>query len=107
VVREFRVVEGREQDFEEVFRKEGIWEEFLRRSPGYLKSELYRDSDERSRYEIFDYWRSHEGFEGCRQERQQEIERFRLLFLDGLIERETFLGSFYEDGPDESGLVLR
>jgi len=72
-----------------------------------LKSELYRDSDERSRYEVFDYWRSHEDFEDCRQERQQEIERFRLLFLDGLIEREAFLGGFYEDGPDESGLVLR
>lgn len=107
MVREFRVVERREQDFEEVFRRESIWEELLRRSLGFLKSELYRDSDERSRYEVFDYWRSHEDFEDCRQERQQEIERFRSLFLDGLIERETFLGGFYEDGPDESGLVLR
>ena len=108
MVRRFEVVEGREQDFEEVFRREGVWEELLRSSPGYLNSELYQDAGERGRYEVFDYWRSHEDFEDCRRERQQEIERFNLLFLDeGLVHRQTFLGSFYEEGPDESGLVLR
>jgi heme-degrading monooxygenase HmoA len=107
VVRGFVVVEGREQDFEEVFRPDGMWQEFLQRSPGYLKSELYRDSGEIGRYEVFDYWRSHEDFECCRRERQQEIERFNLLFLESLVQRQAFLGGFYEDGPDESGLVLR
>ncbi len=107
VVREFAVVEGREEDFAEVFRPGGIWQELLRSSQGYLKSELYRDSGERGRYEVFDYWQAHEDFESCRQERQQEIERFNLLFLDELVVQETFLGGFYEDGPDESGLVLR
>jgi hypothetical protein len=99
-------MERREQEFEDIFRKGGIWEEFLRRSPGYRKSELYRDAD--GRYEVFDYWQSHEDFENCRRERQQEIERFNLLFLDDrLVRQQTFLGSFYEEGPDESGLVLR
>ena len=106
MVRGFAVMERREQEFEDIFRKGGIWEEFLRRSPGYRKSELYRDAD--GRYEVFDYWQSHEDFENCRRERQQEIERFNLLFLDDrLVRQQTFLGSFYEEGPDESGLVLR
>jgi hypothetical protein len=99
-------VERREQEFEDIFRREGIWEQFLRRSPGYMKSELYRDAN--GRYEAFDYWRSHVDFENCRRERQQEIERFNLLYLDDrLVRLQTFLGSFYEEGPDESGLVLR
>ena len=108
MVRGFEVVEGREQDFEELFRREGIWEELLRRSPGYLNSELCRKSGEQGRYEVFDYWRSHEDFEACRRERQLEIERFKLLLLDErMIVQDTLLGSFYEEGPDESGLVLR
>jgi hypothetical protein len=101
------VAAGREEDFEEVFKPGGIWQEFLQRSPGYLTSELVQFANERGRYEVFDYWQLHEEFENCRQERQPEIERFKLLFLDGLVQRETLLGSFYEDGPDESGLVSR
>jgi heme-degrading monooxygenase HmoA len=107
VVREFVVVEGRAEDFEGVFRPGGIWQELLGRSQGYLASELLELSGGSRQYEVFDYWRSHEDFESCRRERQQEIERFNLLFLESLVQRETFLGSFYEDGPDESGLVLR
>ena len=93
------MADGREEDFEGVFKPGGIWQEFLQRSLGYLTSELVRFADELGQ--------SHEEFEICRQERQPEIERFKLLFLDGLVQREALLGSFYEDGPDESGLVLR
>jgi hypothetical protein len=100
-------VAGREEDFEGVFKQGGIWQEFLRRSSGYLASELLELSSGPRQYEVFDYWQSHEGFEDCRRERQQEIERFNLLFLESIVLRETFLGSFYEDGPDESGPVLR
>jgi hypothetical protein len=100
------VAAGREEDFEGVFKPGGIWQEFLQRSPGYLTSELVQFANEGGRYEVFDYWQLHEEFENCRQERQPEIERFKLLFLDGPVQRETLLGSFYEDGPDESGLVL-
>ena len=101
------MVRGREEDFAEVFRPGGIWQELLRSSQGFLASELLKLSSGPGQYEVFDYWQSHEDFESCRQERQQEIERFNLLFLDELVVRETFLGGFYEDGPDESGLVLR
>ena len=100
------MADGREEDFEGVFRPGGVWQEFLHRSPGYLTSELVKFANERGRYEVFDYWQLHEEFESCRRERQPEIERFKLLFLDSLVQRETLLGSFYEDGPDESGLVL-
>jgi hypothetical protein len=60
-------------------------------------------------YKVFDFWRSHEEFEGFRRERQQEIERFSLLLAaEEIVKRETVLGSFYQDdsGWDEgTGLV--
>ncbi|HEY7402767.1 MAG TPA: hypothetical protein VIB39_04550 [Candidatus Angelobacter sp.] len=101
--------DGREQDFEKVFGRDGIWSDFLRRSAGFVASFLREElSAGRRRYKVFDCWKSHEDFERCRQERQQEIEGFKLLIgHEGLVARETFLGSFYMSGPDEGGLVLR
>jgi len=108
VVRWFEVVEERREQFEEIFQCGGLWEEFLRLSPGYLKSELYPVSGNRARYQVFDYWGSHEHFEDCRRLRQQAIENFGLLYLNkDLVLTHAVLGSFYEEGPDESGLVLR
>ena len=109
MVRGFVVDEGRERDFEEVFSRGGIWQELLGGSPGYLKSSLRMElSRGQRRYKVFDYWRSHQDFERCRSERQEEIERFSLLLAsEGMVRRETVLGSFYEEGPEEGGLVLR
>jgi heme-degrading monooxygenase HmoA len=109
VVRGFVVEEGRERDFEEVFSRGGIWQELLGRSPGYLKSSVRLELfGGQRRYKVFDYWRSHQDFEQCRSEQQEEIERLSLLLVsEGTVRRATVLGSFYEEGPDESGLVLR
>jgi heme-degrading monooxygenase HmoA len=103
------VEQGRETDFEAAFGRNGIWQELLGRSEGYIKSSLVMElSRGQRRYKVFDHWRSHQDFERCRSERQREIESFsRLLASEGMVLRETVLGSFYEDGPDESGLVLR
>ena len=108
IVREFIVGEGREEDFKRVFGTEGIWPEFLRRSEGYVKTDWKVESEAERRYRLLDRWASHESFEGFREKYQVEYEKFsRLIAGEGLVERETVLGSFYEDGPDESGLVLR
>jgi heme-degrading monooxygenase HmoA len=111
VVREFAVVDERERDFEKVFGRDGIWSELLRQSPGYIGSALRIELGFESGrcYKVFDFWRSHEEFEGFRRERQQEIERFSLLLAaEEIVKRETVLGSFYQDdsGWDEgTGLV--
>ena len=109
-MREFEVVAGREADFERVFGRDGIWSEFLKLSPRYLGSSIRLEVDRRGRrYKVLDEWRSHEDFEAFRQEQQAGVERFKaFLAAEGLVERETVLGSFYQDDSDwdkDAGLI--
>jgi len=111
VAREFVVREGRERDFERVFGRDGIWSETLKSSPGYVGSTLRMELEFAAgrRYKVFDYWKAHEDFEGFRRHRRQDLERFNLLVAgEGLIDRETLLGSFYQDDSDwdeDTGLI--
>jgi hypothetical protein len=107
IVRELVAGEGREEDLTRVYGPEGIWAELLRSSPGFLSTECHVHSRAERRFRVLDYWWSHETFEGFRRERQTECEKFSLLVhAEGMVERETVLGVFYEDesGPEE-GLV--
>jgi hypothetical protein len=102
------VGQGREEDFQKVFAADGIWPELLRRSEGYLETDWKLESEAERCYRVRDYWKSHKSFEQFRGQYREECERFsRWIAGEGLVERETILGSFYEDGPEESGLVLR
>jgi len=103
VVREFVVAEGRERDFQKIYGPNGIWPELLRRSEEYLGTDWKLESETERRYRVFDCWRSHWGFESFRAWYQREYERFnRLIASEHLLERETFLGSFYK-GDSDSG----
>ena len=105
IAREFMVAEGRETDFEKVFGPDGIWPEFLRRSEGFLTTEIQVESVVERRYRLWDYWRSHEDFNWFREMFQREYERFTQLVTDeGIIERQRVVGSFYIDDSD-LGLV--
>jgi len=107
IVREFWVREGCERSFEKVFGPDGIWPELLRRSDGYVKTELRLQSGAERRYRAFDYWNSHLGFERFREQYQAECEKLsRLIAREEWIEREFLLGSFYIDESDaDEGLV--
>jgi len=101
------VSEGREPDFEKVFGRGGVWFELLERSPQYLGSDLEVESKADRRYRVFDYWRSHEDFEGFREQHQEEYEKFSLwVRTEGLVERETVLGSFYDESDLDEGAGL-
>ena len=101
MVREFWVSEGREADFRKVFGASGIWPELLGRSGEYLGTRLRQESEADRRYQIFDYWQSHSGFEEFREKYQVDCQNFSLLIAnEGLVEREILLGSFYADESD-------
>ena len=110
VVREFRVRQGCEKDFELVFATDGVWADLLRpRSRGYIGTELKAVASDERRYEVRDFWQMHRSFEVFRDWYQEDLERFRdWLAGKELIEQETFLGAFYSreaDGGDDAGLV--
>ena len=108
IVREFVVAAGREEDFKKVFGPEGIWFELLRRSGEYLGTDCRLEAEAGRRYRVLDSWLSHEGFEDFRQQHRLEYENFRRLVADeGLVERETLLGSFYGGESDfDEGIDL-
>ena len=100
--------EGREQDFERVFGRDGLWSELLRSSAGYRGSRLRMEiMGRRRRYKVFDYWCSHEDFESFRERCRQAYDKFSLWVRDeGLVERETVLGSFYDESDFDAGAGL-
>jgi hypothetical protein len=82
---------------EAVFGPGGIWVEFLRRAPGYIATEVECESPGERRYRVRDFWSWHRYFELFRERFAAEYERFeRLIAVEGLVEREQFVGAYYE-----------
>jgi hypothetical protein len=81
----------------------------LYESDGYLAAEVRCEVPETRQYRVKDFWAWHRNFEKFRSLRQADFERFESWIVSaGLIEKEQFLGAYYEkldDGSDED-LVL-
>ena len=81
----------------------------LHKADGYLVTECRCESAELLQYRVRDFWRWHRNFEVFRSRFQAEFERFEnWLGSERVIEREQFLGAYYEkfeDGSEED-LVL-
>jgi hypothetical protein len=103
------VANGRRADFETVFGPGGIWTKLLHQSDGYLLTEIRCESPESRQYRVRDFWEWHRSFENFRSRFQSEYERFGSWILsDGLIEKERFLGAYYEEingGENDSVLI--
>jgi hypothetical protein len=97
VDRRFWVADGRQADFETVFGRDGIWRDFLKRAPGCAETEVESEWPAQRRYRVRDFWSWHRNFEIFRERFAAEYERFeRLISVEGLIEREQFVGAYYE-----------
>jgi hypothetical protein len=109
VDRRFWIADGRRVEFEAAFGIGGSWQKLLNRADGYLKTETWCESPELMQYRVKDLWSWHRNFEIFRARFQDEFERFEAwLRSERLIEKEQFLGAYYEkrkDGSDED-LVL-
>ena len=74
----------------------------MRRSKGYIRTELSCESKTNRRYRGFDFWISHREFEQFREQYAVHCERLKQWVADeGLLDRELLLGSFYVDESDE------
>jgi hypothetical protein len=109
VDRRFWVTDGRRADFELTFGPGGVWPRLLQEAEGYLGTEVWCEVPESRQYRVRDFWVWHRNFEKFRSRRQSEYERFEGWLLSGrLIEKEQFLGAYYEkfDDGDDEYLVL-
>jgi hypothetical protein len=92
-------VDGRQSDFEGAFGTGGIWTRLLFQADGYLVTEVWCESRASRQYRVRDFWNWHRNFETFRARFQREFERFENWIVDeGLIEKEQFLGAYYERG---------
>jgi hypothetical protein len=107
--RRFWVVEGEREIFEAAFAIGGPWSKLLYQADGYVLSECCCESPELRQYRVKDFWSWHRNFEVFRARSHAEIERFEeWLRVEALVEKQQFLGAYYEkfDDGSEEDLVL-
>jgi hypothetical protein len=95
------VADGRRAEFARVFGLDGIWPGFLRQGPGYLVTEVRCESEAEERYRVRDFWSWHRDYETFRERYSEGLVEFERQIVDGLIEKQEFVGGYYEtDEPD-------
>jgi hypothetical protein len=109
VDRRFWIADGRRADFETAFAGGGPWSTLLSQADGYLLSECQCEAPQLLQYRVKDFWSWHRNFEVFRARFHSEFERFEEWLRSArLVEREQFLGAYYEkhEGGSEDDQVL-
>jgi heme-degrading monooxygenase HmoA len=93
VLWEYRVKPGHAEEFEALYRPDGVWTELLRQSPAFLSTTLWHDRRDPTRYVVADRWTSEVPYDEFVVQFDKEIaamsERGRRNW-----DRETMLGRF-------------
>jgi hypothetical protein len=84
-----------------VFGRDGIWARFLRQAESYIATDVRDESAGDGRYRVRDFWRGGRGFEVFRERFSQGFVEFDRQIVDGLIEKQEFVGTYYETGGGE------
>jgi len=107
--RRFWVADGRRADFEAAFGIGGAWSTLLYEADGFLLSECWCEAPQSGQYRVRDCWIWHRSFEVFRARFHDEFDRFEeWLRSEKLIEKEQFLGAYYEkpeDGSEEDWVL--
>jgi hypothetical protein len=108
VDRLFWVDNDKRARFDEVFGPDGTWSLMLKRSPGFVRSDLQWGLDIEGQYRLRDFWLSHWDFESFRRMYAEELDELsRVWKAEGLFEREWWVGTYYvvDDDSGEAGSV--
>jgi hypothetical protein len=72
----------------------------MKRTEGYVatdvKCEGLSDSGGAGRYRVRDFWSGHRGFEVFRERFSEDFAQFDEQIVNDLVEREEFVGAYYE-----------
>ena len=105
--RRFWVADGRRAEFETVFGLGSAWARLLSQADGYLLTDVWCESPEARQYRVRDFWSWLRNYEIFRARFHAEFESFEeWLRSERLIEKEQFLGAYYEKPGGEEDLVL-
>jgi hypothetical protein len=61
---------------------------------GYIATDLKFEGD--GCYRVRDFWNGHREFEGFRDRRARDFAEFDRQVIDGLVEKQEFVGAYYE-----------
>ena len=94
---EYIVAPGKADDFKRAYGPDGEWVLLFTEAPGYVRTELHRDSAEPGRFVTIDYWESEAAW---REFRTRFSVRFEALDARcaALTLRETEIGRFEPAG---------
>jgi heme-degrading monooxygenase HmoA len=95
IVWEFRVRQGREQEFELLYNSEGLWAILFRSSPAYHGTKLLRDTDGTRRYQTIDRWHTMLDFQQFKNMFQSEYKAIDEK-CEEFTESERLVGIFEE-----------
>lgn len=90
---EFRVISGKEREFERHYGPEGTWVQLFRKSHAYLGTDLLRDQETEGRYLTIDRWSDTKAYDVFREEFAVEYKRIDAQ-TESLTQSETKLGIF-------------
>ena len=71
---EYIVAPGKADDFQQVYGPEGEWVRLFAGAPGYVRTELHRDTAEPTRFVTIDYWESESAWKEFRTRFSAEFE---------------------------------
>lgn len=94
---EYLVRRDRLAEFESVYGAEGDWVRLFREAPGYLRTELHRDTAEPLRFITIDYWQSRQAWEAFRAKSAEAFEALDAR-CERLTQREAEVGRFEAAG---------
>ncbi len=81
---EYQVQPEQREEFESLYRPDGLWVDLFRRSPGYVSTTLLRDLQDPNRFLVSDRWASVEAYEQLRTQHAGDYqaldERGRRLY---------------------------
>jgi heme-degrading monooxygenase HmoA len=93
VIWEFRVVPGKESEFERHYGPNGTWVHLFRKTTEFLGTELLRDSEVPGRYLTVDCWKDLKPYESFRKEFAAEYKGIDDQ-MEALTDSETRVGVF-------------
>jgi len=71
----------------------------LRQASGYIATEVKLDGD--GCYRVRDFWSWHRGFERFRERRAEDFAEFDRQVAAELVEKQEFVGAYYEADEGE------
>ncbi len=98
IIWEYEVKADHVTEFEGIYGPEGAWAQLFKKHPGYLGSELLRDSDQSQRYITIDRWTSSEAYNSFQAKWQDEYNELDTR-CESFMDSESFLGTLSLVGP--------